>query len=142
MQKNTLRRDFKGPGAKPNTWQPEKEKYIPREATYVAAEEKRNVDFEEYYTTQGICPEGEWETFMESLRRPLPVTFRINGSGRHADHVRDKLQSDFFSHFSDFDCEGMSGVSVQACCFVRKSAELSYTTIEASKGSVQPSILP
>lgn len=80
----------------------------------MGAEEKRNVDFEEYYTTQGIVPEGEWDQFMDCLRRPLPVTFRINGSGRHADHVRDKLQSDFFSHFSDFDSEGMSGVSIQA----------------------------
>lgn len=44
-------------------------------------------------------PEGEWDAFVNCLRRPLPVTFRINGSGRFADHLRDKLQSDFFSHF-------------------------------------------
>ena len=30
---------------------------------------------------QGICPPEEWESFMEALRRPLPTTFRINGSG-------------------------------------------------------------
>ena len=48
-------------------------------------------------------PEGEWDEFMATLGRDLPVTFRINGSGRFADHLRDKLQSDFFSHFSNGD---------------------------------------
>lgn len=35
---------------------------------------------------------------METLRRPLPTTFRINGSGRYAADLRDKLERDFFSH--------------------------------------------
>ena len=44
-------------------------------------------------------PEGEWDKFMTCLRTPLPVTFRINGGGRFASALRDKLQTDFFSHF-------------------------------------------
>lgn len=62
-----------------------------------------NADFEEYYKEQGIVPEGEWDAFMTTLRKALPVTFRINGGGRFADYLRDKMQSDFFSHFSNGD---------------------------------------
>jgi multisite-specific tRNA:(cytosine-C5)-methyltransferase/tRNA (cytosine34-C5)-methyltransferase len=54
-----------------------------------------------HWLSQGIVPDGDWDQFLETLRNPLPVTFRINGSGRFADHLRDKLQSDFFSHFSE-----------------------------------------
>lgn len=65
--------------------------------------EMHNADFEEYYKEQGIVPEGEWDAFMTTLRKALPVTFRINGGGRFADYLRDKMQSDFFSHFSNGD---------------------------------------
>lgn len=44
-------------------------------------------------------PEGEWEAFMSSLRQPLPTTFRINGSGRFAADLRDRLTQDFFAQF-------------------------------------------
>lgn len=45
-------------------------------------------------------PEGEWEQFVEVLRKPLPITFRINGSGRYANELRENLESDFFANFS------------------------------------------
>lgn len=50
--------------------------------------------------TQDIVPEGEWEQFVEVLRKPLPITFRINGSGRYANELRENLESDFFANFS------------------------------------------
>ncbi len=34
--------------------------------------------FEAYYQMQGVVGEGEWDAFMTALRRPLPVTLRIN----------------------------------------------------------------
>jgi hypothetical protein len=49
---------------------------------------------------QDICPEGEWEQFVEVLKKPLPITFRINGSGRYANELRENLESDFFANFS------------------------------------------
>lgn len=64
-------------------------------------------------TQQDIVPEGEWDSFVDVLRKPLPITFRINGSGRYANELRAKMESDFFSHFSDkpivvSECEGRS----------------------------------
>ncbi|KAH0834903.1 S-adenosyl-L-methionine-dependent methyltransferase [Lanmaoa asiatica] len=41
-----------------------------------------NERFTTYYKAQKIIPDDEWETFMDSLRHPLPTTFRIAGS-RH-----------------------------------------------------------
>lgn len=59
-----------------------------------------NADFEEYYKTQDIVPEGEWDAFIDILKKPLPITFRINGSGRFANELREKLESDFFANFN------------------------------------------
>ena len=56
--------------------------------------------FVEYYKKQGVVPEGEWDHFMEVLRMPLPTTFRINGTGKFATDLRDKLESDFLSNFN------------------------------------------
>lgn len=49
---------------------------------------------------QEIVPEGEWDQFVEMLKKPLPITFRINGSGRYANELRETLESDFFTNFS------------------------------------------
>lgn len=49
---------------------------------------------------QDIVPEGEWEQFTEALKKPLPITFRINGSGRYANELRETLETDFFAGFS------------------------------------------
>lgn len=42
-----------------------------------------NERFTTYYKAQKIMPDDEWETFMDSLRRPLPTTFRIAGSRQY-----------------------------------------------------------
>ena len=49
---------------------------------------------------QGICPQEEWDDMLLYLRKQLPITFRINGSGRFADDLRRKLEKDFLSRFS------------------------------------------
>lgn len=69
-----------------------------------------HADFEEYYKQQGIVPEGEWDAFMESLRTPLPTTFRINGSGKFAADLRDQLAQDFLSSF-----QGGAAITVRSC---------------------------
>eukprot|EP00854_Cymbomonas_tetramitiformis_P023026 gene23026-27861_t len=58
---------------------------------------KENKDYEEYYTAQGIIPDGEFHDFLTALQTPLPITFRINGSGKFAFSIRDRLQTDFFA---------------------------------------------
>jgi hypothetical protein len=45
-------------------------------------------------------PEGEWKQFTEALKKPLPITFRVNGSGRYANELRETLETDFFAKFS------------------------------------------
>lgn len=66
----------------------------------MSKEDFGNADFEEYYRVQKVCPEGEWDAFMASLKSHLPMTFRINGSGRFANDLRRKLEDDFMSRFS------------------------------------------
>ncbi len=94
LQRNrTQARDFKDKRenvwrstTRPNDWQPL---------------DMNNADFEEYYRRQGIVPEGEWDSFMASLRTMLPTTFRINGSGKFAEELRNRLKTDFLASFGD-----------------------------------------
>jgi len=92
----------------------------------ISPEGLRNETFEAYYKARGcggqcqatwltprqaqqIVPEGEWEAFMECLRKPLPATFRISGSGKFAAAVRDTLRNDFVSAIAKLvpsDAEG------------------------------------
>lgn len=39
-----------------------------------------NERFEKYYKAQNILADDEWEAFLESMREPLPTTFRVTGS--------------------------------------------------------------
>lgn len=50
---------------------------------------------------QGIVPAGEWDAFIAQLRTPLPTTFRINGRGKFAADLRNRLEQDFFSQFKE-----------------------------------------
>ena len=51
-----------------------------------------NSDFVEYYWSQKIVPEGEWQKFMDALARPLPLTFRLCGPETVADCNLEILQ--------------------------------------------------
>ena len=44
-----------------------------------------NTEFVEFYRSQKIVPEGEWQEFMDALARPLPLTFRLCGPQTVAD---------------------------------------------------------
>jgi hypothetical protein len=39
-----------------------------------------NKRLEAYYKAQQIIPDSEWDLFLDTLRQPLPTTFRITGS--------------------------------------------------------------
>lgn len=39
-----------------------------------------NERFDKYYKAQNILEDDEWSQFMDSLRAPLPTTFRVAGS--------------------------------------------------------------
>jgi 16S rRNA C967 or C1407 C5-methylase (RsmB/RsmF family) len=45
----------------------------------VTSSEETTSVFESYYRVQGLLEsEDEWQDFLQSLKNPLPVTFRIN----------------------------------------------------------------
>lgn len=52
----------------------------------------KNERFEKYYQEQGIIPEEEWEGFMDSMRGPLPTTFRVAGSRQSARSLSTPLK--------------------------------------------------
>lgn len=67
----------------------------------------QNAAFEDYYKEQGIVDPGEWDAFIESLRKPLPAAFRINSSSQFCMDIRSQLEDDFVkslqSEFTDED---------------------------------------
>ena len=60
--------------------------------------------------SQRARPPQEWEAFLAALKRPLPITFRINGAGSaHADRLREKLAGEFLGQFSEGAIEVSGG---------------------------------
>ena len=47
--------------------------------------------FEDYYRRQNIIPDGEWDSFLGHLRKPLPVTFRMSEMASHRHGVAEAL---------------------------------------------------
>lgn len=111
-----LRRDF-GKGDGNNVWQ-ENRTRVAAQDDYQSRDTMCNEQFEEYYQQQGIVPDGEWDDFIASLKKQLPVTFRINGTGRFANEIRNRLTSDFFSHFD----KGQLTVRRRALLCIRAAA--------------------
>ncbi|XP_045455997.1 tRNA (cytosine(34)-C(5))-methyltransferase [Melitaea cinxia] len=58
---------------------------------------RENASFEEYYKKQKVCPEDQWEEFMNSLKSNLPTAFRITGSKSEADALSNIVRSEYFS---------------------------------------------
>ena len=54
---------------------------------------------------QNIVPESEWNEFKECLKKPLPTTFRINGTGKFSFDIRDSMESDLFSKLQNVHTE-------------------------------------
>lgn len=104
-----MRRDFAK--SRDNKWNSNKN------SNFMTKDDLYNEAFEEYYKTQNIVPEGEWEDFVACLKKPLPTTFRINGSGKFANELREKLESDFFSYFSQGPITVNLTTSDQCCCY-------------------------
>ncbi|XP_043267526.1 tRNA (cytosine(34)-C(5))-methyltransferase [Venturia canescens] len=57
---------------------------------------RENKDFENYYKTQNIVPEEQWEKFINTMRENLPVAFRITGSKAETKALLDIIKGDFF----------------------------------------------
>ncbi|XP_059307462.1 uncharacterized protein LOC132059021 [Lycium ferocissimum] len=70
----------------------------------------QNPAFDDYYKEQGIVPTEEWDTFIGSLRTPLPAAFRINSSTQCYMDIRSKLENDFMK---SIQAEGVDGSEIE-----------------------------
>ena len=89
----TLARDFKD--GRKDEWRAGTGSAKPAVPYAQSSHSLQSAAFEAYYAAQGVVPAGEWEAFLACARTILPSTFRINGEGAFAAHIRDKLRSDF-----------------------------------------------
>jgi len=64
---------------------------------------KENPLFVNYYKTQHILPDDEWETFMNFCRKDLPSTFRITKIRGHASDLLRSLRDGYISKISSED---------------------------------------
>lgn len=49
---------------------------------------RENARWESYYKQQGLIPESQWDLFKKTCQDPLPLTFRVTGSRKHADEIK------------------------------------------------------
>ncbi|KAI0342424.1 S-adenosyl-L-methionine-dependent methyltransferase [Trametopsis cervina] len=79
---------------------------IPYQSDVIEKKDMYNEKFEKYYKAQNILPEDEWEQFMESMRQPLPTTFRVTGSRQTAKLLNEMIRDDHVPQLSGAIFEG------------------------------------
>ncbi|KAG8133131.1 hypothetical protein E2320_010946 [Naja naja] len=67
---------------------------------------KENASFEHYYGQLGIVPQEEWESFLATLREPLPATLRITGYKSHANEILRCLKEKYFKEIENLVVDG------------------------------------
>lgn len=67
---------------------------------------KENEKWEKYYRDQNIIPESEFEEFKKACQSPLPLTFRITGSRKHASEILEMFKERHLKYLSDLKFEG------------------------------------
>lgn len=75
---------------------------------------KENETFNRYYKHVKICPENEWDDFIQTLQKDLPVTFRISAARDTAKKLLDLIENDFFTKYiSDSTQEQKSPICLE-----------------------------
>ncbi|GMT27546.1 hypothetical protein PFISCL1PPCAC_18843 [Pristionchus fissidentatus] len=58
---------------------------------------KSNEKFFDFYKKQGLVPEEEWEQFVETLKKDLPVSFRIQGCHKDREILCKELEERYIA---------------------------------------------
>ncbi|CEH15942.1 related to ncl1-trna (cytosine-5-)-methyltransferase probable orotate phosphoribosyl transferase [Ceraceosorus bombacis] len=66
----------------------------------------KNTNFEAYYLDQGILPPSEWPAFLQTLRSPLPTTFRITMGKATTSVISHQMQNEFLPFLQGIEWEG------------------------------------
>ncbi|XP_055374826.1 tRNA (cytosine(34)-C(5))-methyltransferase [Condylostylus longicornis] len=61
---------------------------------------RENESFYKYYKAQNICPDNEWEIFLNKIKDNLPTTFRITASKDEAMALLDIIKTEFFEEYT------------------------------------------
>ena len=67
---------------------------------------KENEKWEKYYKTLSIIPESEWDEFKVACQTPLPLTFRVTGSRKHAHEVLQLFKERHLPNLTNVEFEG------------------------------------
>jgi len=62
---------------------------------------KENAVFEKYYKQLNLIPSGEFDEFMSTLKRPLPITFRITSYKCYANELLNHLKEKHFKYLDE-----------------------------------------
>lgn len=90
---------------------------------------KENEAFESYYKQVKVCPEGEYDDFIRTLKDNLPATFRITSckgeSQRLLEIVKEKLFVDYQAGVQELS-EGVDTTPMQPKCLTWYPDELAW----------------
>lgn len=68
---------------------------------------RENSTWENYYKSLNLIPESEWDAFKTACQTNLPMTFRITGSRKHAEEIRNIFLDRHVSHLKGKTFEGV-----------------------------------
>lgn len=68
---------------------------------------RENEVWEEYYKAMNIIPDNEWSDFKKACQSNLPMTFRITGSRKHAEEIRNIFIDRHYNNLRGKEYEGV-----------------------------------
>ncbi|RLV95421.1 hypothetical protein JA1_001034 [Spathaspora sp. JA1] len=68
---------------------------------------RESATWEQYYKSLNIIPEDEWDTFKQHCQENLPLTFRITGSRKHAEEIRQLFITKHVEKLQHAEFEGV-----------------------------------
>ncbi|KAI5958925.1 NCL1 [Candida theae] len=68
---------------------------------------RENEIWEEYYKAMNIIPDNEWDDFKKACQSNLPMTFRITGSRKHAEEIRNIFVDRHYNNLKGKEYEGV-----------------------------------
>lgn len=67
---------------------------------------RENAKWESYYKLLQLFPAEQWDEFKTTCQSPLPLTFRVTGSRKHADEVLSLFKTRHLPNLTDVEFEG------------------------------------
>eukprot|EP01080_Neovahlkampfia_damariscottae_P005577 gene5577-9393_t len=110
IQPEVKKRDLSPDSKSKNSKNKKQKKERVNKYSYLTSDEMKNELFDKFYQQQNIMDKEEWDTFLNTMKETLPITFRINTTN---EIFGKKLSNIFIQKAKEFENLEIDGKKIQ-----------------------------